>query len=133
MVAYLLSKFEMPIKTCGGSYYQFQHIKSVPLSVPFGNNNSFSTLFSCYFIASSHAHDDYIYISSTDMNSSGDWQDLAAIEAKINKLGFGGLYCSAFYLFNSMPMISRSDVVEKQLLSVLSPSLRLSLLFFFLS
>ena len=64
------------------------------------------------------------------MNSSGDWQDLAAIEAKINKLGFGGLYCSAFYLFNSMPMISRSDVVEKQLLSVLSPSLRLSLLFF---
>ena len=23
------------------------------------------------------------------MNSSGDWQDLAAIEAKINKLGFG--------------------------------------------
>jgi len=26
--------------------------------------------------------------SPTDMNSSGDWQDLAAIEAKINKLGF---------------------------------------------
>ena len=44
----------------------------------------------------------YVTVVFLDLNASGDWKDLAAIEEKINKLGFGLFLVIRYSLLNCL-------------------------------